>query len=419
MIKSELKTILNWVVKNKYSSFYKDKYDGKVPNFSNVPFLTRAEILKTPPLKRCFVKREKVIGVLFSSGTSDFGPLVVPQELRIQKYRGKKTVIYNEVFFKRLIKRGGRNIMALGTSILFNRVNIVPHKNLFIVTADVSNLAMAADIAQKTEIDSLWTNPSSLYFFIPYLKKKYDLSKILFVCIGSEFCSEEKLKFFKKNFPNALFSFIYGSAEAGTVGWQCDELSNKTSVIYHFLDFIYPEIINPETGENIADGKFGELVLTVTEKRAFVPIRYRTGDRARILKKKCKCKDKGRLFEIGGRIGMDDVTIQGAKIVRSEVEEILSNIEGIELDFKIHIYEKEVKSKFYYYFRLELVGDKKLIGNKKTEDEIARRIEKELKISARLRFIDLIDKQVFLPLDVKIVKNLPKEFKRRNFVLHY
>lgn len=419
MNKRDLEAIVKWVVKNKYSSFYKNKYNGEVSNFSNVPFLTRAEILKTPPLERCFVKKEKVIGVLFSSGTSDFGPLVVPQELRIQKYRGKKTVIYNEVFFKRLIRRGGRNIMALGTSILFNRVNIVPRENVFTVTADVSNLAMAADVAKKTEIHSLWTSPSSLYFFIPYLKKKYDLSKILFVCIGSEFCSEEKLQFFKKSFPNALFSFIYGSAEAGTVGWQCDELSNKTSVIYHFLDFIYPEIINPETESSVPDGEFGELVLTVTEKRAFVPIRYRTGDRARILKKKCKCGDKGKLFEIGGRIGMDDVTIQGAKIVRSEVEKILSNIKGIEIDFKMHIYEKEVKSSFYYYFRLELVGDKKLMGDKKVENEIARRIEKELKVSARVKFLDLIGKEVFLPLDVKILTKLPKEFKRRNFVLHY
>lgn len=419
MIRSELQTILNWVVKNKYSSFYKDKYDGTVPIFFNAPFLTREEILKVPPFERCFVDKKKIIGVLSSSGTTKYGPLIIPEELRIQRYRGKKTVIYNEVFFKRLIKRGGGRIMALGTSILFNRVNIVPHSNLFIAISDVSNLAMAADTAQKMEIDGLWSNPSSLYFFIPYLKEKYDLSKMLFVSLGSEFCSEEKLKFFKKNFPNALFSFIYGSAEVGTVGWQCDKLSNKTPTVYHFLDFIYPEIINPETEKNTSDGEFGELVLTVTEKRAFVPIRYRTGDRARILNKKCECKDKGKLFEIGGRIGMDDVTIQGAKIVRSEVEKVLSNIEGIELDFKIHIYEKEVKSKFYYYFRLELVGDKKLIGNKKTEDEIARRIEKELKISARLRFIDLIDKQVFLPLDVKIVKNLPKEFKRRNFVLHY
>jgi len=419
-VTKRLEQILNWAINNKYSDFYRSKYKGvDLADFENIPFLTRDEILKTPPYERCFVDRDKVIGVLSSSGTTKYGPLVIPQELRIQEYRGRRVVIYDEVFFKRLRRRGGKNIMALGTSILFNRVNIVPKKDIFLVTADIANLALAADIARNTQIDAIWTNPSSLYFFIPYLMKKYDLSKILFVSLASEFCSKEKLKFFRKRFPNATFSFIYGSAEAATVGWQCDVLSNSTPVMYHFFDYVYPEIIDSETGKNIPNGKFGELVLTATDKRAFVPIRYRTGDRARILTKKCKCKDPGLLFEMGGRIGMDDVTIQGAKIVRSEMEKVLSDISGIEMDFRMHIYEKHINSRFYYYFRLDLTGDKTLYGDSDEEAKISRKIESELKVSPRLKFLDLVKRDVFLPLEVRIVRSLPRELKRKNFILHY
>ena len=47
----------------------------------------------------------------------------------------------------------------------------------------------------------------------------------------------------------------------------------------HFL----PEIIDPESGEPLADGEEGELVLTSLTKEAMPIIRYRTRDLTRLL----------------------------------------------------------------------------------------------------------------------------------------
>jgi len=53
----------------------------------------------------------------------------------------------------------------------------------------------------------------------------------------------------------------------------------------HFL----PEIIHPETGSPLPAGQTGELVLTTLTTRAFPLIRFRTGDRARLLEETCPC----------------------------------------------------------------------------------------------------------------------------------
>ncbi|MFP3548369.1 phenylacetate--CoA ligase, partial [Rhizobium sp. SIMBA_035] len=48
-------------------------------------------------------------------------------------------------------------------------------------------------------------------------------------------------------------------------------------------DHFYPEIIDPITGQVLADGELGELVLTSLTKEALPMIRYRTRDLTRLL----------------------------------------------------------------------------------------------------------------------------------------
>ena len=48
-------------------------------------------------------------------------------------------------------------------------------------------------------------------------------------------------------------------------------------------DHFYPEVVDPATGEVLADGERGELVLTSLTKEAMQVIRYRTRDLTRLL----------------------------------------------------------------------------------------------------------------------------------------
>ena len=90
----------------------------------------------------------------------------------------------------------------------------------------------------------------------------------------------------------------------------------------HFL----PEIVDPETGEPLAPGQEGELVLTPLTKEALPLIRYRTGDISSLEVTPCVCgRTTVRMSRIKGRYD-DMLIIRGVNLYPSEVERILLGV---------------------------------------------------------------------------------------------
>ena len=75
---------------------------------------------------------------------------------------------------------------------------------------------------------------------------------------------------------------IYGLTEVMGPGVACECIETKDGPVI-WEDHFYPEIIDPETGEPVADGQEGELVFTSLTKQALPIIRYRTRDLTRLL----------------------------------------------------------------------------------------------------------------------------------------
>ena len=75
---------------------------------------------------------------------------------------------------------------------------------------------------------------------------------------------------------------IYGLSEVmgPGVAQECVETKDGPTI---WEDHFYPEIIDPVTGEVLADGDEGELVFTSLTKEALPVIRYRTRDLTRLL----------------------------------------------------------------------------------------------------------------------------------------
>lgn len=88
---------------------------------------------------------------------------------------------------------------------------------------------------------------------------------------------------------------------------------------YHLREAdLLVEIIDPESGRSLPDGETGEVVITTLGLRAMPLLRYRTGDRARILPGPCPCGSLlRRLGRIEGRIA------GGGPISINELDEIL------------------------------------------------------------------------------------------------
>ena len=91
----------------------------------------------------------------------------------------------------------------------------------------------------------------------------------------------------------------YGMTEMGYGGGvECDAQDG-----YHLREAdLLVEIVDPATGRKLPDGVSGEVVVTTLTRRAMPLIRYRTGDRARILPEYCPCGSTlRRLSKVQGR----------------------------------------------------------------------------------------------------------------------
>ena len=112
-------------------------------------------------------------------------------------------------------------------------------------------------------------------------------------------------------------SDIYGLTEVMGPGVACECIESKDGPVI-WEDHFYPEIINPETGEVVADGESGELVFTSLSKEAAPVIRYRTRDLTRLLAP--TSRSFRRMDRITGRTD-DMLIVRGVNVFPSVIEE--------------------------------------------------------------------------------------------------
>jgi len=113
---------------------------------------------------------------------------------------------------------------------------------------------------------------------------------------------------------------IYGLSEVmgPGVAQECAETKDGLTV---WEDHFYPEIIDPDTGQRVADGQVGELAFTTLTKQAMPVIRYRTRDLTRLLPG--TARRMRRIERIRGRSD-DMLIIRGVNVFPSQIEAVLA-----------------------------------------------------------------------------------------------
>lgn len=126
---------------------------------------------------------------------------------------------------------------------------------------------------------------------------------------------------------------IYGLSEimGPGVAQECGETQDGPTV---WEDHFYPEIINPETGEPVADGEMGELVFTTLTKEGLPMIRYRTRDLTRLLPG--TARPMRRIDKITGRSD-DMMIIRGVNVFPTQIEEEVVKIAQFSENYEIHL----------------------------------------------------------------------------------
>lgn len=125
-----------------------------------------------------------------------------------------------------------------------------------------------------------------------------------------------------------------GATEVGAHSFECEAQPGGT----HLIEGEYiAEILDPVTGQPVAEGERGELVITNLGRTGFPIIRYRTGDVVRTTTQRCVCGRTSLRFE-GGIIGRADdmVTVRGVNVYPAGVENILRKFAEVD-EFRITV----------------------------------------------------------------------------------
>ncbi|MBQ7751692.1 MAG: phenylacetate--CoA ligase [Clostridia bacterium] len=127
---------------------------------------------------------------------------------------------------------------------------------------------------------------------------------------------------------------IYGLSEIMGPGVACE--CEEQAGMHVWEDMFIPEIVDPDTGEQLPYGEQGELVFTTITKEGFPLIRYRTHDICTLIPEPCKCgRTHIRMKKPCGRSD-DMLIIRGVNVFPSQIEEVLLKIgEGITPNYQI------------------------------------------------------------------------------------
>ena len=168
---------------------------------------------------------------------------------------------------------------------------------------------------------------------------------------------------------------IYGLSEIMGPGVAIECIEEKHG-LHIWEDHFIPEIINPETGQPVAEGEKGELVITTITKQGIPLIRYRTRDITSISYAPCTCgRTHGRIARMSGRSD-DMLIIRGVNVFPSQIESILVRIEGVEPHYLLIVDRKDNLDTL----EVQVEVDERIFSDEiKVLQILSRRIEKEIK----------------------------------------
>ncbi|WP_417566482.1 phenylacetate--CoA ligase PaaK [Marinobacter sp.] len=176
---------------------------------------------------------------------------------------------------------------------------------------------------------------------------------------------------------------IYGLSEVmgPGVGMECIETKDGPTI---WEDHFYPEIINPETGEVLPDGEYGELVFTSLTKVALPILRYRTRDLTRLLPG--TARPMRRIDKITGRSD-DMLIIRGVNVFPSQIEEQVLKCEALAPHYEIEVYKEgnmdcvDIRAEL----KPSVSGDE---ARAKAAKELAHHIKSYIGISTRIEVVE-------------------------------
>jgi phenylacetate-CoA ligase len=174
---------------------------------------------------------------------------------------------------------------------------------------------------------------------------------------------------------------IYGLSEVMGPGVAQEFVVTKDGPTI-WEDHFIAEIVDPKSGDPVADGEEGELVFTSLCKEAMPVIRYRTRDLTRLLPGSVTAMR--RLAKISGRSD-DMLIIRGVNIFPTQIEELILHCAGLAPHYEIEISRPQRldEIKIFVEARPELASE----SYPAEAAQLATRLKDNVGISADIRVV--------------------------------
>lgn len=338
---------LKWSIKHTYENnpYFHKKYDSagfhpdaikSFEDLKRVPFMEKQEMRDNYPYGLFAVPMSKVIRIHSSSGTTGNATVV--------GYTKNDIEVWAELCARSLASTGaseddivqvayGYGLFTGGLGLHYGAEKLgataIPisggntEKQLMLIQDLKSTLLACTPSYALNIIDFAAKNLPDFDF------KKSSLKRGIF---GAEPWTAEMRNEIERRMNIDAYD-IYGLSEVMGPGVSC-ECSAKNG-LHIYEDHFYVEIIDPESGEVLPEGEWGEIVYTSLSKECSPVIRYRSHDITRIIRDNCPCgRSFARMDKVTGRSD-DMLIIRGVNVFPSQIETVLMSVEGTEPHYQI------------------------------------------------------------------------------------
>jgi phenylacetate-CoA ligase len=322
----------------------KCKQHGVVPDDINsledikkLPFITKQDLREYYPFGTFAVPREEIVRIHASSGTTG--------KPTVGGYTRKDLALWAEVMARTITTCGvtasdvAHN--AYGYGLFTGGLGF----HLGFETVGATTIPMSGGLTRRQimlmedfEATVLTCTPS---YSLVLAEEAADMGidfksrmKVRVGIFGAEPWTEEMRNEIEARLGVEAFD-IYGLTEiiGPGVSVECPQHNG----LHVFEDHFFPEIIDPESGEQLDFDEEGELVFTTLTKEAMPMIRYRTRDRTVLHQEKCGCgRTMVRMEKIRGRTD-DMLIVRGVNVFPSLVEKSLLSVDGLDPYYQIVI----------------------------------------------------------------------------------
>ena len=336
---------LKWSVRHAYENvpFYREKYDAakvhpddlkELSDLAKFPFTTKQDLRDNYPFGMFAVPREQVVRVHASSGTTGKPTVVGYTKADIATWAG----LMARAFRSAGLRAGDILHNAYGYGLFTGGLGAhYGAEELGMTVIPVSGGMTSRQVALINDFkpDGIAVTPSYMLAILDEFRNQGldpRESSLKVGVFGAEPWTNAMRAEIEEAFDMHAVD-LYGLSEIIGPGVACECVETKDG-LHIFEDHFLPEIINPESGDVLADGESGELVFTSLTKEAFPIIRYRTRDLTRLLPG--TARSFRRMEKVTGRDD-DMMIIRGVNVFPTQIEEQLLKVKGLSPHFQLEL----------------------------------------------------------------------------------